>query len=223
MRLFCITLLILSQAAAPMAQAGAWLRESGTGFVSLSFGATQFSETTNAAYIEYGLSDATTIGLDISSFTNSQKVRNGFGNLFVRRAFGPTNGASRMSYEIGIGGLWGNEMRRPTLKAGLSWGRGFEVGQRAGWVNLDSAYILEPTLGENITKFDGTFGMELSDITTGLVEVTLSHQNSATYGAVEPSVLFRPKGSQFNIKVGAQIPFDEQEKSALKLGIWHHF
>ena len=68
MRLLCITLLILSQAAAPMAQAGAWLRESGTGFVSLSFGATQFSETTNAAYIEYGLSDATTIGLDISSF-----------------------------------------------------------------------------------------------------------------------------------------------------------
>jgi hypothetical protein len=48
MRLVFTICLVLSQGVAPIAHAGAWLREKGTGFVSLSFGATQFSETTNA-------------------------------------------------------------------------------------------------------------------------------------------------------------------------------
>ena len=208
---------------APMAHAGAWLREKGGGFVSLSFGATQFSETTNALYIEYGLSDSTTIGLDISAFTNADKVRNGFGTLFVRRSIGLTDRPSKWAYEIGIGGLWGEETQRPAFKTGVSWGRGFEFKDRSGWVNVDGSFVYEPTLGEHITKLDTTLGMELGQVATGLLEITLSNQNSDTFGAVEPSVLIRPKQSSFDFKFGAQIPFDEKEKTALKLGIWRTF
>lgn len=223
MRFLFTTCLVMTLCAAPMGHAGAWLREKGTGFASLSFGATQFSETTNALYIEYGLTDKMTVGLDISAFTNAQNVRNGFGNLFLRRALGPTDRPSKWAYEIGVGGLWGNEMQRPTVKTGISWGRGFQVRDRSGWVNIDAAYVYEPTLGDHVTKFDATLGMELGGITSGLLDLTLSHEKSDTFGAFEPSVLIRPKQSKFSIKVGAQIPFDEQEKTALKLGIWRSF
>ncbi|WP_386625279.1 hypothetical protein [Sulfitobacter geojensis] len=223
MRYLFAACLILWQCVACTAQAGAWLREKGTGFVSLSFGATQFSETTNALYIEYGLSDKTTVGLDVSTFTNALNVRNGFGNIFLRRAIGPTDQPHKWAYEIGFGGLWGNEMQLPTVKTAISWGRGFKIAERDGWVNMDAAYVYEPTLGEHITKLDATLGLNFGTITTGLLEVTLSSQNSETYGAFEPSVLIRPKESRFSIKVGAQVPFDEQEKAALKLGIWRSF
>lgn len=223
MRVLFIACLVMWQAMAPMAHAGAWLRENGTGFAALSFGATQFSETTNAFYIEYGLSDKTTFGLDISTFTNALNVRNGFGNLFVRRALGRTDRPSKWAYEVGVGGFWGNEMQRPAFKTGISWGRGFQVSERAGWINIDAAFVYEPTLGEHVTKLDATVGMEFGAITSGLFDVNLSKQNNDTFGALEPSLLIRPKGSKFNIKVGAQIPFDEQGKTALKLGIWRSF
>ncbi|MCX7560377.1 hypothetical protein OS190_12430 [Sulfitobacter sp. F26204] len=223
MRKLFVASLILWQGLASVADAGAWLREKGDGFVSLSFGATQFSETTNAFYIEYGLSDKTTIGLDVSAFTNALNVRNGFGNLFLRRAIGPADQPDKWAYELGIGGVWGNEMHRPTVKAGIAWGRGFKVNSRAGWINLDAAYIHEPTLGEHITKFDAAVGMAFSDATTGLLEISVSAQKSETYGAFEPSLLIQPKDSKFRIKLGAQIPFSEQEKTALKMGIWNDF
>ncbi|MDF3414491.1 hypothetical protein HKX54_08495 [Sulfitobacter sp. M57] len=220
--LFAVSLMVW-QFLASNAQAGAWLREKGTGFASLSFGATEFSETTNALYVEYGLSNKTTIGLDISSFTNAQNVRNGFGNLFIRRAIGPTDRPSKWAYELGIGGLWGNERQLPSVKTTLSWGRGFQLRARDGWINMDAAYVYEPTLGSHITKFDATLGLHFGGITTGLLEVTHSSQNDDTFGAVEPSVLIRPKDGKFSIKLGAQIPFDEGDKAALKLGVWHSF
>ncbi len=223
MRFIFTASLILIHLAAPTAQAGAWLRERGTGFVSLSFGATQFSETTNALYIEYGLTDKSTVGIDISAFTNSQNVRNGFGNLFLRRNLGRLDGPNRLAYEVGVGGLWGNEMQLPTVKTTVSWGRGFNVADRSGWINLDGAYIYEPTEGTHITKFDGTLGMNFTPVTTGLIEVTVSERSDDTYGAVEPSLLIKPKNSAFSFKVGAQIPIEEQDKTALKLGIWHNF
>lgn len=223
MRVLFTVILLIWQCMASTAYAGAWLREKGTGFTSLSFGATQFSETTNALYIEYGLSDKTTIGLNISSFTNALNVRNGFGNLFMRRAIGPTDRPNKWAYEIGVGGLWGNEKHLPTFKTAISWGRGFQIKERSGWVNVDAAFVYEPTLGQNIAKLDAALGMNFGGITTGLLEVTISSQNSETYGALEPSVLLRPKDSSFSVKLGAQIPFDEQEKAALKLGIWRKF
>ena len=202
-------------------RAGAWLREKGSGFTALSFGVTHAKETTNAFYFEYGLSDQTTIGLDISAFTNARNVRNGFGNLFVRRSLGPTEGPHRFAYELGVGGLWGNERQLPVLKTGLSWGYGFT--RVSGWVNLDLGYVHEPQLGESIAKIDGTLGLDFGSITTGLLEFTLSKRGEDTYGAVQPSLLIKPRGQAFNVKLGAEIPYNETERAAVKIGVWHRF
>ena len=222
-RSFLMTLAALTALSPRPAEAGPWLREKGSGFTALTFGATQFSETTNALYFEYGLTENTTVGLDVSAFTNSLNVRNGFGNLFLRRAIGPTDGPMRMAYEVGLGGLWGNERQLPTLTTGVSWGHGFEMTGRPGWISATGSFVYEPTLGQHITRLDGTLGLDFGKVVTGLVETTLSYQNDDSFGAVEPAVLIRPADSAFRIRIGAQIPFSEQQKTALKLGIWHSF
>ena len=38
-----------------------------------------------------------------------------------------------------------------------------------------------------------------------------------------PSLLFQPKKVPFDVKVGAEIPYQETNRSALKLGIWRRF
>lgn len=218
-----ITLCLALCWASSAAHAGAWLREQGTGFASLSFGISQFSETTNALYLEYGLSDSTTIGLDISAFTNSQNVRNGLGTLFFRRALGSAQNRNKFAYEIGLGGLWGNDMQLPVVKTTLSWGTGFEQNGSTGWMTMDLSYVHEPRMGQDIIKLDGTLGLALNPMLTGLIQFTLSGQDDDAYGAVEPSLLFRPKGRAFDIKIGAEIPYGETEKTALKLGLWRRF
>lgn len=206
------------------ANAGAWLREKGTGFVSLSFGITQTDRTTNSVYAEYGLTDGTTIGIDISTFTATDDARTGNGHLFLRRSIGATDGPTRLAYEVGLGGIWDDDQTSPTVKTGLSWGRGFTLGNsRNGWVNLDAAYIYEPTNGQHETKIDSVFGLDFGEFTTGMVELSLGHQDGETYGAVEPSMLIRPRNSAFNIKMGAEIPFEDSGEAALKLGLWYKY
>lgn len=221
-RIFVITLLAVLTAA-PMAQAGAWLRDAGTTFLALSFGVTQHSDTTNGFYLEYGLSDQTTVGIDVSTFTNRLHVRNGVGTVFLRRNLTAPDGPNRFAYEVGIGGVWGNEMQRPTMLIGLSWGRSISLWGQNGWVNLDGRFTYEPRLGEHVTKLAGTFGLDFGPTTTGLVELSISSQKGDSFSALEPSLLFKPRHSPFRIKIGTQVPLQDSARSALKLGIWHRF
>lgn len=224
MRLFWAGTIIANLALAHAADAGAWLREKGTGFVSLSFGATQTDRTTNSFYTEYGLTDGTTVGVNISAFTGPGDTRTGTGHLFLRRAIGTTEGPRRIAYELGVGGRWNDDTHLPTVRTALSWGRGFQLGSaRNGWINVDAAYIYEPTNGQHETKVDSVLGLDFGQITTGMVEVYLGHQNGETYGAVEPSMLIRPRNSAFNIKMGAEIPFEDSRDTALKLGVWYRY
>lgn len=204
------------------ALAGAWLREQGTGFASLSFGATQKDETTAALYLEYGLNEKMTIGVDISAFNSSEDVRNGFGILFLRRSLGPTDRPNKFAYEVGLGALYEDNETLPAVKTAVSWGRGFQLGQRNGWVNVDAGYIYEPQLMNNTTKLDATVGLDIGGITTGIVELNLSRTDSDSFSAVEPSLLIKPRKVPFQIKLGAQIPLQEGNDT-LKLGIWKSF
>lgn len=205
------------------ADAGAWLREKQTGFASLSFGVTETEDATGTFFLEYGLSEKTTIGVDISAFRANSSAVNGFGNLFVRRSIGPTDRTSKWAYEVGIGGYFDEDKTLPAVKTTVSWGRGFQMRDRPGWVNIDATYILEPELKSDETKLDATAGYAFGGITTGILEVTYSNRNNNSFGAVEPSLLFSPKQTAFQIKLGAQFPIDEDDSKSLKLGIWRSF
>lgn len=203
------------------ADAGAWLREKNSGFASLSFGATQ-GDTMNASlYVEYGVSEKTTIGVDINAFHSADSETNGFGALFLRRAIGPTDHTNKFAYEIGLGGFFEDE-NLPAFKTAVSWGRGLQLGERQGWVNVDAAYIYEPTLLTHQTKLDATAGLDLTPRMTGILEINFSDRDGNSNTAVEPSLLFKPSFTDFHFKLGANIPMDNAD-TALELGIWRNF
>lgn len=215
--------LVLWHLTAPGAQAGAWLREKGSGFTSLSFGFNQFEEGAQSLYFEYGLTEKMTVGLDVTTATLGSDFHRAAGHLFFRRKLWDLGSPHQLSYEIGVGGIYQDDLILPTLKAGISWGRGFQFRDRSGWVNVTAAFIYEPMMGENVSKLDATLGLELGKITTGMIELNLQRKDRDLYQAVEPSLLIRPRTSKFNFKVGAKVPIADPDKSSLKLGIWHSF
>jgi len=209
---------------AQLAHAGAWLREQGTGFVSFSYGALKSDQSSTSIFVEYGLSDTTTIGVDINAFIAQSEVRNAFGIAFLRRSLGPTDRTSKWSYEVGVGAFWEDEQILPAAKSAVSWGRGIQFRERSGWMNVDASLTLEPTLMNHIAKLDATAGLNFSPATTGILELNFSQQqDSDLFGAVEPSVLIKPKRSAFQVKLGAQIPLTQDDDTTVKLGLWRNF
>ncbi|MEM7520608.1 MAG: hypothetical protein AAF307_06175 [Pseudomonadota bacterium] len=224
MKLSVTLALLLTLCAASSANAGAWLKERGSGFASFTLGGNMHHEVTGALYLEYGLGDHTTIGIDVNGFTDGNTARNALGHVFLRRELFKTGNAHRFSYEVGVGAMWLDERTLPTVKTTLSWGYGFSSGPRNGWASLDASYTYEPTLGMSIAKVDGTFGMAITEVTTGMIQFTASSQNdNDSYRAVEPSLLFTPKGKTFSLRIGAEVPVEHTDKSALKLGLWRRF
>ena len=184
MRAMIIVGIVLGFCAGQTATAGAWLRDHQSGFLSLSFGATQTDQTTNALYLEYGLTQQTTLGVDVSAFSIGSDVRNAFGIVFMRRALGDRKRPSKWAYEIGIGALWDQDRTLPAVKTSLSWGRGFQLGDRSGRISVDAGYVHEPTLQNHTTKLDATAGLGFTQITTGILEMTYSHKDTDCFGAV---------------------------------------
>lgn len=215
------TLVLLCMA--PYAEAGAWLKKKGEAFSSVTAGANAHDELTWSYYFEYGLTDRMTVGIDASAFTNQADFRNGYGAVFIRRSLWDRDGPHKFAYELGFGALYRDDTPLPTVKAGLSWGRGFTLGERNGWMNVDASYLYEVTLGQQIAKIDGTLGLDLGDRVTGMFEVHFLRDDAQTSGSLEPSLLYRPKRGNFSFKLGAEIPHEDTSKAALKLGLWHRF
>ncbi len=109
------------------ATAGAWLREKGTGFSSVTTKGTlsrDFSETT---YWEYGVRDDLTLGVEAAFFTFASGAQSGSGMVFLRRPIGKKDRPSVWAYELGIGADWSDASVRANVRAALSWGHGYQL------------------------------------------------------------------------------------------------
>ncbi len=208
---------------ASAAHAGAWMREKGTSFTSLSFTANYFLETTNTSYLEFGWRDDLTIGADIGYATNSQGVQTGYGTLFIRRPLGPNEGQNKWAYELGIGAAWIGDVVLPHLKTGVSWGRGLQIKELNGWMAVDASMTWDVSYGMHLAKIDSTIGVNFTEITTGMVELYLANLNSKTYATVAPSLVFKPRKGKYRFQVGAESPLGHFADTALKLGLWREF
>lgn len=205
------------------ADAGAWLREKGTSFTSFSYSVTWFRDTANSSYVEYGLRDDLTIGVDIRTETSGLGSQSGFGTLFIRRPLGPNEGENRWAYEIGLGAGWIDEIIFPYLKTGVSWGRGIQLREKYGWVAVDASMAWDVTASRHLAKIDSTIGLNFTDVTTGMVQLYLSHLDRETYGSIAPSLVIKPGKSKFRYQIGAETQFGNYENTALKIGVWREF
>ncbi|SIO46175.1 hypothetical protein SAMN05444722_2312 [Rhodovulum sp. ES.010] len=141
MRPTVLTALALWLAAAPLAQAGAWLREDGAALLSFSHEITQPREGGDTfgystLYGEYGLTGRVTVGFDIGKGDASSDWT---ALLFLRtgRELGRLPG--RVALELGVGAAGIREIgTEAVLQPALSWGHSFETGLGWAWVNLDA-------------------------------------------------------------------------------------
>ena len=222
MRYYLLITAILHCFAAPLA-AGPWLREEGKTFLSTSISSTRTFETQSSTYLEFGLSKETTLGADLNLAANAPSGQNGSGVLFFRRALGPAEGKNKFAYEIGIGANWGSYGTRPTLKTGLTWGRGMQMGAKGGWITVDGSLLWDIKTKDYLAKLDGTFGLNLGKAAKGILELNLGHSDGSTYATIVPSLVVRPPITDFQIQFGVEAPLKGTAANRIKIGLWREF
>lgn len=206
-----------------MADAGAWLREKGSSFSSTAFTITPDQDIANSSYLEYGLRPDLTLGADVRVGRDPSGVQDGFATLFMRRALNDPAKDNKWAYELGFGATWDDTVVEPHVKAGLSWGRGLQWGERYGWMSVDSSIRWDITTSRGTTKIDSTIGMGFTEVTTGMIQLYLSDFDGNSTASIAPSLILQPRGKKFRVQVGAEAPLDDTDNTALKLGLWRDF
>ena len=203
--------------------AGPWLREKGKTFTSISFATTWDLQSSSSTYLEYGWSDAMTVGADIGVFRNPALGQTGFVTLFLRRALGKNDGKYRLAYELGAGASWEGALTVPHLKTGLTVGRGFQLRDMGGWMTLDASIRWDLGQSARLAKLDGTVGLNVTDTFAGMFQIFVTHSQGEVVAKLAPSLIYSPKSGKFKIQVGLEAQTDEFSNPALKLGLWRDF
>jgi hypothetical protein len=215
---FCVVLILTT----PPASAGAWMREPGTAFSSLSFSIDPNRTSALAAYLEYGKSKNLTFGADLNATADAGGLKTGQVTFFIRRPLGRPDAKYRLAYELGLGGKWEETEQALHLKAGLSWGRGIQIGQKYGWASVEASHILSLGDSADVSKFDATVGLNYTDRYTGMMQLFLSHSDGETSSSIAPSVIVKGKG-RFKYQIGFETPLGSDSRTSLKLGLWREF
>lgn len=230
MRSWVPAVLVL-MAAAPAA-AGPWPRGEGQGFVSLSsliatgrdslaapLGDMRFQ---GSLFAEYGLDADWTVGIDAShglGFGEEETT----GLLFLRRLVGRFAGGHLLGAEFGLGwrqhSLDGGGMR---LRAGLSWGRGFESAWGGGWMSLDATGEWRQP-GEMVWKADLTLGLRPRDDLMLIGQLQNGHYPGA--GAIvklAPSVVWQWSDAA-HLQLGLSLALFGDDEVGVKIAQWFAF
>ena len=219
---FLVFLLLFVWASAPV-MAGAWLREKGSSFVSSTFTLNRLRDQSSGTYIEYGWHDDLTIGADLSLANSHLGLQSGAITFFLRRPIGKSDGKNKWAYEIGAGTAWVQNLMLPHVKLGLSWGRGIQLGDKYGWMGVDGALFWDVTTGKRAAKLDGTIGLGITDVTTGMLQVYLAQIDHQTFSSFAPSIVIKPKNKKYRLQIGAEGPFGAFTETSIKLGLWREF
>lgn len=221
-----ITRLVLIMCAILFAQsavAGPWLREKGSGFMAASFASTYYLDTASQTYLEYGLTDTTTLIADVGYLRPRYALGGGYATLSMRRALGSPDAKSKWAYELGVGVGWLGSETLPHLRTALSWGRGMNWGDKSGWATVEAAVIWDLMHEQHVTKIDTTLGMNFTDVTAGMLQIYTAHLEGGSIATFAPSLIFSPKKSKFRLQLGAESEVGNPGNSAIKLGLWREF
>lgn len=201
------------------ALSGAWMRGTGTGFLSFGPVYEDTGRVDGSFFIEYGLRPKLTIGAKIDADMTQQQIGNGTGFLFLRRPIDIGERSFKLAYEVGIGTTFGHSYD-PLILTGLSYGRGIQIGEIYGWLALDGS--VEWSLGDtsDTAKLDTTFGLTLSDKFKVMMQVFYSQTNEASATTLAPSMIWQPRPDRPSYQLGIEA---ERDALAVKFGIWTTF
>ena len=205
------------------ATAGAWPREKATSFVALSFSVDKQNTSEVNSFLEFGVRDDLTVGANMTVARTAQDSERGYATIFLRRPLRFSTDTHMLSYEVGLGGRWTDTLFVPHLKTGLSWGTGITLRERHGWVNIDTSVAWSLSSDAHLAKIETTFGLNVTDMTTTIIQLNVEHRAGHTKGYLEPSVIIKPKGRALNFKFGMRSDIQDFRDTAINLGIWRQF
>ncbi|KEJ89133.1 hypothetical protein [Sulfitobacter donghicola] len=208
---------------AQLVNAGPWLREKGSAFTAVSFSSTYYLETSNQTYLEYGLTDSTTLVADVSFVRLHYVPSSGYATFSLRRSFGPEEGKSKWAYELGFGAGWIGSETLPHIRTALSWGKGIKWGEKSGWSTVEAAILWDLTHELHVGKIDTTIGLNFTDTTAGMLQLYTAFVENQSVATIAPSIVLSPKNSKFRFQVGTESEIGNWGNTALKLALWREF
>ncbi|MEQ9259957.1 MAG: hypothetical protein RIG84_12765 [Roseovarius sp.] len=215
--IFIILALILALPLPQGAQAGAWVREKGEGFLSFSLDidAEDGADPFFGVYGEYGIGRGRTLGLEL----RDDGTGDGKAFVFLRLPVSGEDRKLKFAYELGIGVNQGEAALRP----GFSLGHGLDLGRSKGWVNLDARALLYEDYDDALFEGELTFGWKPSDKLKLMLQLQAgAPQSGDAYAKIAPSIAIR-QGKSRHITFGVTAGIVEVEGGELNLGLWQKF
>ncbi|MDK3019626.1 hypothetical protein [Pseudodonghicola flavimaris] len=220
--LVCFTVLWFLLCPFP-AIAGAWLRQKGETFVSLT-AITRHGDPLAAReislYADHGLGPGLSLGLDL----NQRPGSSGHATLFARLPLSRPGARLKFATEAAVGGHHWQGTWHPMYRLTLSAGRGFSTRSGAwGWMAVDLSR--ERRFGDAlpIHKLDATLGLSAPARIRPILQVETAHiAGQPLLWAVIPGLLIdAPNRRTWHI--GLERKSAGHQTLGLKIGLWQRF
>jgi len=223
---------LLLALAATEAAAGAWPRPRGETFVSIGtrqttgartlIAAVQDIHSYNSLYLEHGLTDRLTLGLDAGEGRGPDERVSG-ALVFARLPIW-SPGEHRVAVDLGFGLLEATDTDRETrTRAGLSWGRGFESRWGVGWLGMEASAELRRPSGDTAYKADFTAGIKPTEHWMWIAQI-----QTGVWPDAEPIVRFAPSvvrklGARSHLQLGGLAPLAGDNAFGATMAVWFTF
>lgn len=213
---------ILFMSLGAMAQAGAWPRKAGDGFTTLAvrlgwpqdpgdWTSLEPTQDYSTLYLEYGLTDRLTLGLDLGhSVSGAGKTV-----VFLQYPVRSADRGAQVSAQLGFGVISGDRVIRPGLSAG--W------GLKRGWVTVDGVAETYLDDGRTDLKLDMTWGRNLAHDRKLIVQLQTGQPDGrGPFARLAPSIVLPIRG-RFKLETGVTWGLTGDTSMGLKLGLWTDF
>lgn len=205
------------------ALAGPWPQDKGRGFASTSarlswprdFIGTLPPSRYYTLFVEYGLTDKWTLGLDLGRSVSGGSKAVAFAQYPLR----DRDDGIRITLALGLGRIDGRQVIRP----GLNIGRGFSNDRRAGWMTAEAVAEVDLRNTHTDFKLDLTYGLNLARDRKLILQLqTGAPARRDPFARFAPSVVL-PVGNGRHAEIGATYGLTGDSDVGLMLGFWQQF
>lgn len=208
---------------ASLAEAGAWSREKGQTFIAVGGNFFLLDGTTRpvyydpTAYVEHGLTDRITVGMDFYMADQNQ-IAAMMG--FVRFPIGSTEGRHRLALSFGLGARYDEVNGNAVLaRDGVHWGMGLENG----WLAADATATTNTRDLIARPKLDLTWGHQWTDRWTSTLQLQTGQGFTGDYYAkINPNLVYVAT-QDLDVSFGMVKALTGDQGLALKLETWWTF
>ncbi|MDJ0824830.1 MAG: hypothetical protein QNJ16_04940 [Rhodobacter sp.] len=172
-----------------------------------------------AAYLEYGLTPALTVGVDAGYGTNGDHTVLAFARHPVLQG---RAGANVFALKAGAGTTRTGGQSQTLVMAGADWGRGFDTIFGDGWLSLETGLHYFTERGEVAAKADLTAGVKAGDMKFMLQLQSGKYPGGDPYLRLVPSIAREVSAGQ-HVEVGLEAGLIGDDRIGVKVGAWLEF